>query len=251
MRHRSREIVWLAPSLIAGILGAASLAHCGGDSSNVVLDGGSHSGSSGQPAGDDATPSGDDMMMPGSGSGSGAPGDDGSTAPPGDGAAGETGTPVPPPIPVPDGGAKSDPGSVVCNGAPCDVTTGNFCCVETVDGGQQETCKPPNSVCGGLSLKCNEASDCKDGAVCCQAIVGIALLGATSCQAKCSPPYTSFQTCRTDGECGSADGGATSRCLPQVCTNAAPPRTLSIEACALPPTIGNPDGTLQTCALVQ
>jgi hypothetical protein len=108
---------------------------------------------------------------------------------------------------------------------------------------------------------CNEAKDC-NGGVCCQKIIGIGigigLQGSTFCSAptaKACPgasamyPQGTFQTCRTDGECGTnSDAGALKRCIPQVCTN---PQnmsaTLTIEACAESKTAANDAGTLGFC----
>jgi hypothetical protein len=240
------RIHWLVP---CGALAALLLVRCGGDGSNVNLDGGKKGDSGVSPMGGDSGVIGDDS----GGSDGEVPTGDGSTVvPTGDAANPDAGGGGPPPIPVPDGGSKSDPGSVTCGGAPCDVSKGNFCCVEAADGGGsgsgKETCEPPNSVCNGLSRKCNEASDC-NGGVCCQAIVGIALPGSTSCESSCP---NAFQTCRTDGECGGdSDAAALKRCVPQICTNANPPRSLTIEACAVPPGPGNANGgagTLAYCA---
>src|ERR1700722_12269989 len=148
------------------------------------------------------------------------------------------GTP-PPAVPGPGGGAPSDPGFVSCNGAPCPVNAGNSCCVTTADdGGPKETGNPPNTGCSGLTIFCNEAADCNGGA-CCQQINGIAVAGSTSCASSHTCPGVgteTFQTCRTDAECGA--GG---RCIPQTCTNTLPRRTLQIEGCAVS------GGPLVTC----
>jgi hypothetical protein len=240
------RIHWLVPCTAA--LAALGVVRCGGDNGSVNLDGGKHGDSGVSPGDDDSgVAAGGDGGLPGSDAG--GPTGDGSII--GTADAGHDAGGGPPPIPVPEGGAMSDPGSVQCNGAPCDVSTGNFCCVEAADGGATETCKGPNSVCSGLTRKCDEASDC-NGGVCCQAIVGIALAGSTSCQTSCPG---AFQTCRTDGECGAdTDASALKRCVPQVCTNTNPPRTLTIEACAVPPSPGDPNGgsgALAYCAPVK
>jgi|ERR1019366_3482334 hypothetical protein len=193
-----------------------------------------------------APPPGDDAGSPQDG-GPG-PSSDGSPQPPA-GDASPDAAPGPTPIPVPEGGAPSDPGSVLCNGSACDVSQGNSCCVQPVDGGSKETCNPPNTPCGGgVKRECNEAADCNSG-VCCQAINGIALVGSATCMAGPSCPGNTFQTCRVNKECGGGgDGGARlDRCIPQTCTNTMPPRTLKIEACAVPATGMNAGGTLGYC----
>ena len=94
----------------------------------------------------------------------------------------------PPVIPVPEGGAPSDPGSIVCNGAPCAVNSGYTCCHTRTDAGSSEVCNPPNTTtpCGGQKLTCNEASDC-NGGVCCQSYPNIGLQGATTCATTTAP----------------------------------------------------------------
>ena len=62
-------------------------------------------------------------------------------------------------------------------------------------------------------------------------------------------PMGTFQTCRTDGECGmDADGGDLKHCIPQLCT--APgtnPASVTVEACAQPIGRFNDAGTLGYC----
>ena len=66
-------------------------------------------------------------------------------------------------------------------------------------------------------------------------------------------PEGTFQTCRTDGECGaSSDAGALKRCIPQVCTSpttmaAQVSNTVTIEACAAATSAENDAGTLAFC----
>lgn len=198
----------------------------------------------GLPSGDDTTAPDGGVVMPVG---------DSSTAAQEAGDAGQDANVGTPGIPVPEGGAPSDPGSVPCNGAPCAVNAGYSCCVATADdGGPKETCNPPNTGCGGLTIFCNEAADC-NGGVCCQQINGIALPGSTSCVSGATCPGVgtqTFQTCRTHSECGAADGGGIpGRCIPQTCTNTIPMRTLPIEACAVSQGLGDMNGgPLVTCA---
>jgi hypothetical protein len=251
----NRTMGWLIPLVVV----PWALVHCGGDNGGTALpDGGKKPGSMNM--GDSATPpADDDASAPGSDAGTQAPSEDGSTsapAPSKDAGVADVAQ-HPPAIPVPEGGAPSDPGSVPCGGAPCAVNEGRSCCIQIVDGGRQETCNPPNTGCPapGVKLECDEAADC-NGGVCCQAIVGTAVQGSTSCSGTptcMGVPTTNFQVCRTDDECGQeTDAGAAKRCIPQTCTNVAPPRSLKIESCAVLstgfPPIANMDGTLRSCA---
>jgi hypothetical protein len=247
MTRPAAWVAWIAPFVVGAPL---ALAHCSGGDSNGLQKGGSKGDASTQGGDDGTTPSGDGAS-PTQGD-DGSPivvGDDGGgTLPPSDGGAAEA-APSPPAIPVPEGGAPSDPGSVQCGGAACDVSQGNSCCVTQTDAGPKETCAPPNTPCtGGTKVECDEAADC-NGGVCCQTIQGIALVGGTSCMTSCTQGAT-FQTCRVDSECGGPDAGAAlQRCIPQTCTNANPMRSLKIEACAVPPGPGNAaGGPLAYCA---
>jgi hypothetical protein len=234
-------VAWFAPFVVGAPL---ALAHCSGNDTNGLQKTNGDASTSSGDDGQSATPSGDGSS-PTQGGDDASPvgGDDGggSTLPPSDGGAADVAT-TPPPIPVPEGGAPSAPGSVQCGGAACDVSQGNSCCVTQTDAGPKETCSPPNTPCtGGTKLECDEAADC-NGGVCCQTIEGIALVGGTSCMTSC-PGGATFQTCRVDSECGGPDAGASlERCIPQTCTNANPMRSLKIEACAVPPGPGNPGG---------
>ncbi len=244
----SRFVVWSVPALLAPL----AFIHCsGGDAGSVGGDAGhkndsSVSGGSGSGGGSGGS----------SGASSGVNGDDGSSGSPGasSGAAldgsggGDTGQVVVPAIPVPDGGAPSDPGSVECNGAACPVST-NYCCNNFTDGGQ--SCNASNAGCSVIKQACNESSDCAAGNVCCQTINGVGVPGDTACYAGAcpGPGTTTFQICRTDGECG-ADAGPLQRCIPQTCTNPTPGSHASfkIEACAVAPTYPyNPGPALYGC----
>jgi hypothetical protein len=256
MRQLTTWLAWIAPVVALAPLG---LAQCSGDSSSVTSDAGkkgssSSSGGSGSSSGS-GSPGDDDSstVIPGDDGGGGPIGDGGGA--PGSGEGGPDAAPSgPPPIPVPEGGAPSDPGSIVCNGATCDVSHGSTCCYTKTDAGSSETCNPPNTGCATQTLACNEASDC-NGGLCCQTIIGIGVQGSTSCSAPSAKacPEGTFQTCRTDGECGaSADAGALKRCIPQVCTSPTTmanqvSNTVTIEACAAPTSAQNDAGTLAFC----
>jgi hypothetical protein len=82
------------------------------------------------------------------------------------------------------GGPPHDPGSVPCNGAPCDVRHGYFCCVTWTIHGATEACNPPHSVCLGHTVACDEEADCDDG-VCCQDLPSGGLAGSASCRTSC------------------------------------------------------------------
>jgi hypothetical protein len=244
---RRMRLALLPPSIA---LAALALAHCGGTNGNAPIP--TKNGDASAPPPDDASmQGGGDDAASGTTEAGGGGGDASSI---GSGEGGDDAMPAPPPIPVPEAGAPSDPRSVVCGGAPCPVGSGSTCCVDQgADGGSVETCAPPNSpACGGLTIRCNEASDCTGGAVCCQDINGIALPGSTSCMKSCPGIGTeTFQACRTDAECGGLDAGSLMRCVPRLCTNTVPKRTLTIESCAVPATIADPnggDGTLAYCA---
>jgi hypothetical protein len=64
-------------------------------------------------------------------------------------------------------------------------------------------------------------------------------------------PMGTFQTCRTDSECGmGADAGDVGRCIPQQCTapgTTGSPPSVKVEACAQPATPFNDAGTLGYC----
>jgi hypothetical protein len=109
--------------------------------------------------------------------------DDGSAKQPGDDAASPTDDGGP--TATPDaGGSPHDPGSVVCNGAPCDVAHGSVCCVTLTWHGPTETCNPPHSVCQGHAVECDEQADCNSG-VCCQDFPSGGMVGSASCRTSC------------------------------------------------------------------
>jgi hypothetical protein len=82
------------------------------------------------------------------------------------------------------GGAAHDAGSVPCNGAPCDVSRGYFCCVTWTSQGTTEACNPPHSACWGHMIACDEQADCDNG-VCCQDFPSGGLAGSSSCKESC------------------------------------------------------------------
>jgi hypothetical protein len=251
---------WLAWLLPVAALGPLALAHCSsGNSSTGTPDSGkvgsgSSGGGIGSSTGSSGSSSGGSMVMEPTDAGPTPVVD--ATSPSGEG--GADGSQGPPATPVPEGGAPSDPGSVVCNGAPCDVSSGSTCCYVRTDGGSTETCNAPNTGCSTSLIACNEAADCKGG-VCCQTIIGIGLQGSTFCTAASADscpgastmyPQGTFQTCRTDDECGkNSDAGALKRCIPQQCTapGTANPASVMVEACATPLGPGNDAGTLGFC----
>jgi hypothetical protein len=241
-----RFVLWSVPLVLAPL----AFVHCsGGDAGSVGGDGGRKSDSS---------------LGSGSGSGGGSGGassgvteEDGSSGSPGaSGGAGLDGSTggdagqvvVPPAIPVPEGGAPSDPGYVPCNGAACNVST-NYCCNNFTDGGQ--SCNAANAGCTAIKQACDESSDCATGNVCCQTINGVGVPGDTACYAGACPATTTFQICRTDGECG-ADAGPLQKCIPQTCTDptSATHASFDIEACAVAPVYfpyNNPGPALYGC----
>jgi hypothetical protein len=90
---------------------------------------------------------------------------------------------------------------------------------------------------------CNEAADCASGSYCCAAY---AYGGGASCHVgPCSNTVGgTYQVCRTDSECGSADAGAGSqKCIVQTCyTNQYMTQTVTVEACAVRQTGGGVPG---------
>lgn len=259
MTRLATWLAWLAP---VAVLAPLTLAQCSGSSpAPAAPDAGGKGLGTGSSGGSPGNSSGSTS----SSGGSVTPEPDASATPVGDagpsssGEGGTDGSQGTPPVPVPEGGAPSDPGSVMCNGAPCDVSGGNTCCYVRTDGGSTETCNAPNAGCSTQTIACNEAADCKGG-VCCQTIIGIGLQGSTFCTSaseKTCPgatamyPMGTFQICRIDGECGmNAEAGADlNHCIPQVCTapGMGTPPSVTVEACAQPITRFNDAGTLGYC----
>jgi hypothetical protein len=189
MTSNSVSIPWLLPFMTLAPIG---LAHCiesterqestemeepaDGGQMKAPLDGGQMK----------APPDGGQMKAPPDGGqktagDSGTKGDASSKQPP-DGAA-PTGDDAGPATP-PDAGAPHDAGSVPCNGAPCDVRHGYFCCVTWTSHGTTEACNPSHSACWGHTIACDEEADC-DNAVCCQDFPSGGLAGSASCKASC------------------------------------------------------------------
>jgi hypothetical protein len=204
----------------------------GGNSSNGA---GSSSGGGTEDGGPSGSSSGITTSSSGGGTSSSGGGEGGTSS--GDGGASSSGGHT---TPVPEGGVASDPGVVPCGTSTCTTST-NYCCVSGGDGGTQSCVAYNGGTCGTGSFKigCNESADCMSG-VCCQTILGIAMVGSTSCMPSCTygPTQTTYyQTCRTDAECGvnSDAGAAAAKCIPQTCT--APNQfgggpSIDIEACA-------------------
>jgi hypothetical protein len=227
--------VWLglAPVVVAAPL---ALAHCssssgspGSGSSGSGSGGGSGSGaSSGGGSGGESggsTGSGTGSVT-GSGAGTGVSsgssgsGDDGGGNPDASASGAGDGGGNPPACMSVDGGAQcSSPLMVACGSSTCNTST-EYCCVDTniADGGQTQTCVPPNGTCSttATTIHCDEAADCAGGAVCCGNFPRPGVQGNTSCLASC----TGFQSqlCRTDSECGTnSDAGALQKCVLQTC----------------------------------
>jgi hypothetical protein len=183
MASNSVTITWLLPFMTLAPIG---LAHCiesteKKESTEIVepTDGGQMKT---PPDGGQKTMGDSGMKTQGDASTKQPP--DGAT-PPGD--AGGPGTPPDaggPANPPDAGGAPHDPGSVPCNGAPCDVSHGYVCCVTWTSPGTTEACKPPHSVCLGHTIACDEEADCDDG-VCCQDFPSGGLAGSAWCKASC------------------------------------------------------------------
>ena len=120
MTRLATWLAWLAP---VAALAPLVLAQCSSNSVSPIPDAGNiGSGSSSGMTGSSSGMTGSSLVVI-------EPTDGRTTplvyegAPSGEGVADRSqGTP---PTPVPEGGAPSDPGSVVCNGTPCDVTSGS------------------------------------------------------------------------------------------------------------------------------
>jgi hypothetical protein len=83
------------------------------------------------------------------------------------------------------GGSSHTPGSVTCNGSPCDVSRGYVCCMTWTPHGVVEACNPPHSTCFGHTMECDDEDDCSGG-VCCQQFPSGGLPGSASCQSSCT-----------------------------------------------------------------
>ncbi len=241
---------------LLGVAGPLALTHCSGSDSSATEspDGASSSGSaaSGATSGATSSGAGSSGTTAASGSagssGSAAASGTGSTGPTGDdggsgsasGGASGSGSGSGSTGPVPEGGAASDPGMVMCGSTSCN-TSEKSCCHKTGDAGSDE-CVGPNGTCnGGTVTRCDESSDCADGLVCCDTF------GSTSCATTCGGG--GYQVCRSDSECGtnSDAGAAAKKCIVQTCggTAAAMGRpavpATTVQACAyetVPPRTG-------------
>jgi|HubBroStandDraft_1064217.scaffolds.fasta_scaffold24781_2 hypothetical protein len=235
-------------AFLVTVLSVAPLAltHCSGNSASKVTSGGNgssggHTSSGGGNGSSGGTSSGgnssggeDDAEVDGASSGvqggSSSGGDGGGVT--GDGAPGSSSGATA--VPVPDGGAPSDPMMVTCGSTTCD-TNSQQCCVAADGGGG--TCTAFTAGCtSGITEPCDEAADCTN-AVCCQPLECGA--HSTSCKTACAAG--DFQLCRTDSECGAtSDAGAAKQCIVQMCpTQATYPAgcggtMVKVEACAYP-----------------
>jgi hypothetical protein len=175
MASNSVSIAWLLPFMTLAPIG---LAHClESTEREEPADGGQMKA---PPDGGQKT-AGDSGMKTQGDSGMKTQGDASSEQP----ADGATPTDDGGPATPPDaGGAPHDPGSVPCNGAPCDVSHGYFCCVTLTSRGTTEACNPPHSACWGHTVACDEEADCDNG-VCCQDFPSGGLAGSASCKESC------------------------------------------------------------------
>jgi hypothetical protein len=265
---RVEWMVGLAPLLAAALL---AFAHCSGSSSGVVVgaNGDSSMGGSGGSGGGSGSSSGSGGSSGGSSSsGSGSSGgssngggDDGGggtldgTGGASDGGSettdsgSESGGPV---CEAPEGGVACDPGIVPCGDAACVTSTSACCQTISADGGTQ-SCEPNSVSCpnNGIRFQCNEQPDCPSGFVCCEQFPGIAVLGPTSCMQSCNGANSTYQICRSNGECGKdSDSGALKKCVFQTCTSpvgrgGGTGRSVTLEACAVAGTSNN--GALPYC----
>lgn len=227
---------------LLGVASPLALTHCSGTDSHTTgspdgatSSGSAASGATGSGASSSGTATGSGSAS-GSSAGSGAASGAGSTGPVGEGGSGSddggasssSGSAA---VPVPEGGAASDPGMVQCGSAACN-TSEKSCCHKTGDAGSDECIGPNGSCAGGTTLRCDEATDCAAGLVCCDTF------GSTSCAATCGGG--SYQICRSDNECGNkSDAGAAKKCVVQTCGGTTPPGggtpspTTTLQACAV------------------
>jgi hypothetical protein len=246
---KDRVIRWvpvLALSALAGCSGASST---GGGRRDAGSDAASSygSGSSGAPMAQDDGPGAGSDAGEGGGDDATPPSDatvDGAPVAPVDGSS-ESAAPEASAASsciAPEGGAPCDPGLVSCGGASC-TTVSEFCCVGGGTGATPDICAAFNGAScpsSALVVACDEAADCSN-AVCCEEIVGLGVSGPTQCMTSC--PSGWFQVCRSDTECGGGGDGGTNRCIVQTCTQPAglltPGSSVTVEACAVPATLGN------------
>lgn len=183
MASNSVSIAWLLPFMTLAPIG---LAHC---LASTEMDEQADGGQMKAPPDGGQKTAGDSGMKTQGDSGVKTQGDSGmktqddaSSEQPADGATPtDDGGPATPPD---AGGAPHDPGSVPCNGAPCDVSHGYFCCVTLTSHGTTEACNAPHSACWGHTVACDEEADCDNG-VCCQDFPSGGLAGSASCKESC------------------------------------------------------------------
>ena len=184
-----------------------SSSYAGGSSGGLGLLGGGSSGGgddSGAAASDDASSSGGDSAA------SGDAGDASSDAAPGSSSS-EGGAATTSCV-TPDGGHACDPGRVTGGPTSCN-TASQFCCVGGGSGASSDVCSPFNGAScpsSALTVACDETADCANS-VCCEENVGAGMQGPSQCMTAC--PSGWFRLCKSDRECGDADGGSLAQCI--------------------------------------
>src|SRR5262249_30714990 len=104
----------------------------------------------------------------------------------------------------PDGGRPPDASTVFCARTPC-TDKEQVCCYTQF----QQTCQAASGPsCTGWTARCDEASDCDAGQVCC--VISVHSYGLeTACKTTCDTAQA--QACRVNSECPSHD------CVPWAC----------------------------------
>lgn len=106
---------------------------------------------------------------------------------------------------MPGGGGGGDPeaGVVQCNGAPCDVTGDDVCCI-TISG---QTCKPAVECTDGFSAPqhCDGPEDCGTGQACCAVFEFGGDIGSF-CRDECQTNMqgNEAELCHDTGDCSHA-----------------------------------------------
>lgn len=78
--------------------------------------------------------------------------------------AGDGGPPPPPPPPPPD-----EPGKVWCAGVSCSVASEQCCAPAMPPVGPAAQCQKAGTACAQIAMRCDDASDCPSGQICCGA----------------------------------------------------------------------------------
>ena len=132
-----------------------------------------------------------------------------------------SGATPPPDAAAHDGGGTSTPvpGRLTCGTGTCNVTLGEFCCVQA---GGAASCTASSGACDarvGAPRECEKASDCLGGDVCCYDFSSFP--ASASCRGDCGGGGgTRVQACRAQAEC------AAGTCAVHACADAG-----SIESC--------------------